>query len=531
MKQNSTSRRSPGLRAFRLLSVPLLVMLGAGCGGDGPDCAKDNTCRSASTSSGGGEGGEGGQSGQGGQGGGPTSSCVPVEEDAPVDDSCGAFVSSSRGDDNNNGSKAAPYASISAAVASGASNVYLCAESFVEPVVLPSGVSLYGGLDCTTNWRSSDTKTELTAAADVIPLTIVAGSGKSRIEDMAVTAADAEQAGGSSIAILAHEASAVLTRSEVTASAGAAGEDAVAEPKDSASDGVDGTSGKWSILQQCMVAAASYVGGVGGTKTCGGVSVSGGDGGTGTATLGGGSGENGDGPAGVGTGGVGGDGPSLLGGTTCEVGAAGGAGGVGAPGEGASGSGRLDASGYQGVPGLAGAAGAHGKGGGGGGGDWACDEDLEHAGPSGGGAGSGGCGGHGGAGGGAGGASIAIASVDSDLTLTDSILVSAAGGAGGAGSAGQPGGSGGDPGDGVPIPGGSFSCHGGAGGDGGRGGPGGGGLGGHSLGIAYVGAAPQQTSVDFQIGAAGPGGDGGNGTVDADAGADGFADDVLAFSR
>jgi hypothetical protein len=56
------------------------------------------------------------------------------------------------------------------------------------------------------------------------------------------------------------------------------------------------------------------------------------------------------------------------------------------------------------------------------------------------------------------------------------------------------------------------ACAGGYGGQGGFGGKGGGGRGGHSIGIAYVGAEPLTDGATIEIGAAGPGGTGADGT-------------------
>lgn len=59
---------------------------------------------------------------------------------------------------------------------------------------------------------------------------------------------------------------------------------------------------------------------------------------------------------------------------------------------------------------------------------------------------------------------------------------------------------------------GSTACPGGPGGAGGRGGAGGGGRGGPSVGIAFLGTAPEETTpAEISLGAAGPGGAGGNG--------------------
>ena len=196
-------------------------LLAAGCFSNGDDCYGD--CTGGTT----GTGGSGAQGG-GGSGGGIPADCIPSSlgaGEAPAD-SCGAFVSSSMGhDDSGTGSKAAPYATIGKAVQAGATVIYACTDGFSEAVTLPAGTSLYGGLDCAQNWTyvGASTHSPLTAAADSVPLTLAAGSGTTRVQDMDVTAAPAAVAGGSSIAVVADGVSAELTRSSFTAAEGAAG--------------------------------------------------------------------------------------------------------------------------------------------------------------------------------------------------------------------------------------------------------------------------------------------------------------------
>ncbi|XXZ15467.1 hypothetical protein WMF18_12685 [Sorangium sp. So ce315] len=191
--------------------------------------------------------------------------------------------------------------------------------------------------------------------------------------------------------------------------------------------------------------------------------------------------------------------------------------------------GRLGLDGWVGVRGKDGAKGGAGQGGGGGGGGRgrddmnACPAGRPQSGAAGGSGGSGGCGGKGGQGGGYGGASIAIVALQgSDLTVDDdSTVLGAKGGNGGVGGTGQWGGigAGGGLGGNKLLTDTSRGCAGGDGGDGGRGGDAGGGLGGHSLGIASVGAAvtilPHAT---VSPGQAGTGGLGGNATPESHSG-------------
>ena len=130
------------------------------------------------------------------------------------------------GDDGHPGTKDEPFATLGAAIDSGATVIYACTDGFSEAVTLPAGTSLYGGLDCTNGWTyvGAETRSPLTAPADAIPLTLAPGSGTSHVEDMAVTAVSASVEGGSSIALFANGATAQLARSAFTAGDGAEGE-------------------------------------------------------------------------------------------------------------------------------------------------------------------------------------------------------------------------------------------------------------------------------------------------------------------
>jgi hypothetical protein len=61
--------------------------------------------------------GGGGTGGSGGTGG-TDPGCIPSQTPNPVRDDCGIFVSTSKGDDANDGSQAKPYATIGKALAS-----------------------------------------------------------------------------------------------------------------------------------------------------------------------------------------------------------------------------------------------------------------------------------------------------------------------------------------------------------------------------------------------------------------------------
>jgi hypothetical protein len=381
-----------GAQAFGcVFSVPTCTQCGAGNGGGS----------GASSTSGGGTGGRdggGGAAGAGGTGGeaGPPMSCDPsMNMGLPVADSCGVFVSSSLGEDTNAGTEAKPFKSIMAAL--GAANgkaVYVCGEPFSEAVTVSSAVTIYGALDCSKGWvYAAGTKTQLTAGADAVPLTLASSANGVAVLDFAITAADATVAGDSSIAVLADQATATLTRCDLVAGSGAMGVAGTTPsgvgPNGEGHAGMPGMSG----TEGCMGMVVVIAGGLGGQAKCGMTDVSGGEGGNGLNTASGGAGspaqpqpEPGTMP---GSDGLGGPAQAAM---ACKSGDEGAAGANGMPGAGATGIGTIGASGYAGPMATDGqSAGTLGYGGGGGGGAAVCMNSK--AGTSGGGGGSGGCGG------------------------------------------------------------------------------------------------------------------------------------------
>ncbi|WP_437764230.1 PGRS family protein [Sorangium sp. So ce281] len=466
--------------------------------------------------------------------------CVPSENVAgAVDDECGVFVSSS-GADENAATKEAPVKTLGAALAlaeaNGTRRVYACAETFEESVEVTGSVTIYGGLDCASGWgwTGEQRKTVLTARAGEIPLVVRGGGAeaKVRVEDVHVQArgiepAAEELAGASSIAALADEANVELARCVLEAGDAAAGAEGAAY-ETSALGGAEGNSGG----EACSAAAS--LGGLSVTNDCGtpedeSDDSSGGAGGIGQENPGG-SGTKGT-PGATLNGGMGEEGS-----TVCTDGIAGESGPEGGSGTGATGLGEISASGFSGAAGRDGTKGGTAQGGGGGGGakggagEGKCMSAESAGGASGGSGGAGGCGGVGGRGGSAGGSSIALISVNATLSFDQVTLKTGRGGAGGKGGAGQEGGDGGAGGPGGTKPEGATAlknaCAGGAGGKGGQGGPGGGGLGGHTLGIAYKGAAPAVEGATVELGEAGAGGPGA--TAEGE-GAAGVKAEVQAF--
>jgi hypothetical protein len=435
---------------------------------------------------------------------------------------CGVFVSLS-GSDINEGTRELPVRTIARAIeiAQGANAiVQACAQEFQEAVVVPAGITLKGGLDCTNQWEDIGelAKTSITSAPDVTPLLLLGGEGVTRLEGVRVIATGAALPGGSSIAVIVDGATAEISRCDFTAGNGMAGEKGMTPadwvgPSDPTDPAIKGKNG----IDACMGGPTGSAGGGGTTNDICNVSIGGNGGAGGIAAANGQPGLNGK-PAGDLSKGQGGAGDS---GAGCDPGTFGQAGAVGTPGDGAVADGAISASGYMGVAGETGGDGGPGQGGGGGGG---AKGKMGCNGASAGGGGAGGCGGKGGLGGGAGGASIALISLSATIAFTDVTLKAGNGGAGGEGGDGQSGGLGGSGGTGgSAVAGINPGCDGGPGGFGGLGGKGGGGRGGHSLGIAFTGVAPTSPGKII-VGAGGLGGPGVNMTHD---GAPGEAKETL----
>lgn len=503
---------------FSVLSAGALLgtlLFGSGCYSLSGDCELNFNCDG---SGGGGTGGDGG-----GGGGGAPPGCVPSNNSSPVDDSCGVFVSSSKGEDSNVGTKEKPFATVAMAFNSAPGKpVYLCGEEILESVEVGSNIQIFGALDCDSDWKYDPAKqTVLTASNDMTPLRI--GSKKSvSVYDVILRAEDALIPGGSSIAVIAEgESTLSLTRCRVEAGNGANGADGD-ELVDTAFDGQAGADGLNACVANQVITPDPP------TTTCGEVQSIGGLGGIGTQAQGG-AGTPGL-PDGSMNGGAG-EGLSL-----CTDGLVGNAGVTGMPGSGGTGLGALQAglgfvpsAGGDGQPGTPGQGGGGGGGAKGGTGSGKCPAGST-GGASGGTGGTGGCGGQGGKGGKGGGASIGIVSVGATLEFSDVVVQTKAGGKGGNGGLGQLGGEGGPGGLGgskinfINL---NNACAGGTGGKGGDGGRGGGGRGGHSIGIAHIaGGAPDMTGVSVTPGTPG---NGGTGDGDTGMGAAGLAVQLQEF--
>jgi len=297
--------------------------------------------------------------GSGGVGGGTTTvdpGCVPSNGDT-VDDSCGKFVSAA-GNDANDGTKDAPFKSLAKAIGVAKGEpVYVCTNGVSEALALTEDATLYGGLDCDQGWKyvGLDTKTPWTASADDVPL-IVASGARAKLEDIAITAADATVLGGSSVAMLA-QVGAQLTLARCDVSAGDGADGAVGDtPAGAVMSGVDGNPGKAACADMDQLGGASAV------LSCDGTPVNSGIGGAGTMSDGG-NGSDGKPSDATGKGGIG-----QIDGNACTPGGDGAVGTAGDAGQGAPMSvGTLGPEGYAGVAGADGKPGLPGQGGGGGG--------------------------------------------------------------------------------------------------------------------------------------------------------------------
>ncbi|WP_437877606.1 hypothetical protein [Sorangium sp. So ce513] len=451
-----------------------------------------------------------------------------------ADESCGVFVSAT-GSDDGDGTPDAPVSTLAEAIELAAKNedeaarrVYACAGTFNEAVTVAAGVTIYGGLDCEANWQWDGVrKTTLTTSPGVVPLTM--RTADVHIEDVHVIAPAIapESLGKSSIAAIVDDSRVTLVRSIFEAGDAAPGAQG-ASPPPQREQVEQGSHGKAACSASVVITENTRI------NDCGTADTSddsrGGRGGNGFEDRGG-----------AALSGSPGDDANPNGGTynaatgTCSNGQAGRDGDPGEPGAGARGIGQISSTGYAGEPGRDGENGKTAQGGGGGAGSrgHASCPDSEDGGASGGNGGAGGCGGAGGKGGSPGGSSIALLSLNAQLTFRDVRLIAGNGGKGGDGTVGQIGGLGGYGGRGGmgfgdnALPG----CNGGMGGQGGTGGRGGGGQGGHSLGIAFLGTPdtlPSLEGATFRLGAPGLGGAGNTSEQNGDPGQ---ASQMLDFSQ
>lgn len=468
-----------------------------------------------------GESGAGNDAGAAGSAG-AGSACNPAA--SPADDSCvideryGVFVSP-EGSDDGDGSRAAPFATLSRAVSAaknGSKRVYACAsgtDPYAERIDLDlrhDGLAIFGGFSC-SDWSYDTARRARIVSPEPVALRAEGLIGGLRLENLDITAADATEPSQSSFALLiVGSDSVVLRRLRAAAGSGAHGEDGAHGSK--GADGATPGLAQAGAAAICGEAApAQHVGGAWTTaSSCGSL---GGAGGMAQKSS---SAEAGSGlggeprthvtPPEVDNGGAGAP--------ETGAGAPGQPGSPGDPGENgaaASAIGTFSESGFTPARGGDGQPGHPGQGGGGGG---ASKGNGSCVGASGGAGGMGGCGGTPGRGGGSGGASVGLLSWQSTISLENVELVASSGGDGGRGGDGGPGGSGAVGGSGGPGANAGLGSGGpgGVGGDGGAAGSGAGGHGGPSYAVVFSGPAPQRRAGILKLtpGSAGAGGPGGS---------------------
>jgi hypothetical protein len=411
---------------------------------------------------------------------------------------------------------------IDLAAESGRVRVRVSTGLYEENLSLRPGISVLGG-HSNLNWvrnpsvfgttlRGADAAVPEAGANDRIVVRAIGITAPTELSGFVINGINAGP-GGNSIGVYVRNSTEGLRVVENEIIAGAGGNGATGTAGGAGTQGAHGVAG--ASNQRKARNSPPTPGGAGGSTTCGGVNVSGGQGGDATQPLWvnfdtprfSGAGRNGSGLA-PGTGGSAG---SHMNGTSsgCSVagnvpisgnpGLVGQPGSDGAGGGGASGQfGNITGGLWRGAAGSAGATPQPGSGGGGGGSPGGVRESttFDHYSTTGGGGGAGGCQGTGGQGGGAGGASLGImlgfdaapATADSFPVVSDNRIRRGLGGRGGDGGTGGGGGEGGRAGaGGVRVTTSTTwdfciqnGAPGGAGGRGGHGGGGGGGAGGIS---------------------------------------------------
>ncbi len=386
-------------------------------------------------------------------------------------------------------------AAIEAATAAGLGSVTLCDGTYREQVVVDVPMMLTG-----TVCPGSDVPDDalypavLAPSEEGVALLVDGVAGTVAVRNIEVRAPEGATPGVSSIAVFVRGSENVsFTDSHLVAGDAADGVAGVLSPFEypvllPGNDGTE-TAGGSFILCECPDGARTSGGG-GGSPMPGGQ-----PGGTGTP-----------------------DTEAGQGGTVDECldnagGHHGGAGDCGADGQGAAMRGELSQVGWTPADGEDGQNGRPGQGGGGG-------ASVDSTGGAGGGS-CGGCGGAAARAGRGGGSSIALMVYESSVRVDACTLATGEAGDGGDGAPGQAG----QPQDQLGGNRAGGACNGGRGGPGGDGGASGGGAGGSSVGILFVGQAPQIDSVEFTLGDPGDAGAGGIPAVND--GVDGLAAETV----
>ncbi|MGH8015498.1 MAG: Ig-like domain-containing protein, partial [Candidatus Zixiibacteriota bacterium] len=204
----------------------------------------------------------------------------------------GSFWVHPSGDDNNPGIRNSPFATIQKAIgaSAGVADVYVAAGTYVGAIKLVAGVSIYGGFN-PGNWTRNIQSNQTTIDGSSYAV-LGTEANDVTIDGLTIKSADGLYNGASSVAIsLVRSQNVVITRNQIFAGKGAAGDDGVQPSRPGkANDGGNGTG-----AGGCIPANEGGFGGSGSGRA-------GGKGGSGGA-AGGFDGSGGEGPCGNGGGG------------------------------------------------------------------------------------------------------------------------------------------------------------------------------------------------------------------------------------
>lgn len=156
---------------------------------------------------------------------------TPAEDKCVLHESFGVFVSSSKGNDTNDGTRARPYATLGKAVEvakASARRVYACAETYAEPTVtLLEGVSIFGDITCANaGWAVAPSERAVLAATTNPAARARDIVTETRVEGLMLHAPAGVVAGESSIGLVAANAAGLhFVAGGLVAAAAAAGSD------------------------------------------------------------------------------------------------------------------------------------------------------------------------------------------------------------------------------------------------------------------------------------------------------------------
>jgi hypothetical protein len=419
-----------------------------------------------------------------------------------LNESFGVFVASGAAA-GGDGTRARPFTTITEGLAAAkptSKRVYVCEGTYREAIVVADGVSMVGGLDCSSaTWALGNTRTRIEAPTSPA-ITASSITKPTRFERFDVSAPDGTAKDRSSIAFFATNAAAItIANSRIAAGNGANGADGVEPAATIPSGDPDGRAGMtmreycwWTADKACWNSYGfeAELGGAGGSIKCNGVAANdgamGGSGGVWESVLAPGQTQR----FWVAKNGL----ASSAGNAGREDVALTAASGV------SPASGTWSRAGFAPGDGTAGENGANGRSGDGGNGSpptTSAENKYYWYGSQGSGGGAGGCGGIAGTPGEGGGASVAAFVVDGAMTFIASELVAKHGGTGGRGTVGSAptaGGRGGPMIDNIP------STKGQDGSPGKRAGASGSGADGSSVAVVHFGAKPvfEKTTLAFE---------------------------------